>query len=171
MWWSKTICPSSSWIRLAKWFMRSFLKLYEFWRESFLKDKNFFSDNGSDIRTYRSLTTLYLESTEDGDNIKRIWMTKCLKPSGYIRPVIICTNGETTLSRFRMQSKNWFQNVLDIVWSMNMWTYIPRWVLEFAFHGSLCPECKLFGKLNRSNRFRVSDLRDNYFPILYLKIR
>jgi hypothetical protein len=38
----------------------------------FLKDKNFFSDNASDIRTDRSIMTLYLESTEDEDDSERI---------------------------------------------------------------------------------------------------
>jgi hypothetical protein len=35
----------------------------------------------------------------------------------------------------------------------------------------LIPECSPFGKLNRSNRFRVCDWHHNYFPILDLKIR
>jgi hypothetical protein len=60
---------------------------------------------------------------------------------------------------------------LVIVWLINIWASLPRWVLEFAFHGGLCPEYEPFGKLNRSNWFRVCDWCHNYFPILYLKIR
>jgi hypothetical protein len=47
---------------------------------------------------------------------------------------------------------------------------VTRWDLEFAFHGNLTPEYGPFGKLNRSDRFRVCDWRYNYFLILYLKI-
>jgi hypothetical protein len=57
-----------------------------------------------------------------------------------------------------------------IVWSITIYANLPRWVLEFVFHWSLSPECEPFGKLNRSNRFRIYDLRHNYFLILYLKI-
>jgi hypothetical protein len=57
-----------------------------------------------------------------------------------------------------------------IVSSISTWVSFPRWVLEFAFHGSLSPECESFGKLNKSNRFRACDWCHNCFPILYLKI-
>jgi hypothetical protein len=57
-----------------------------------------------------------------------------------------------------------------IVWSISICPSLTRWDLELAFHGSLFPECKHFGKLNKSNRFRVCNWLYNYFPILYFKI-
>jgi hypothetical protein len=60
-------------------------------------------------------------------------------------------------------------NHFDIVWSISTCASLPRWVLEFAFHRGLSPECGCFGKLNGSNRFRVSDWGHNYFPFCTLK--
>jgi hypothetical protein len=60
--------------------------------------------------------------------------------------------------------------ICHIVWSISTCPSLTRWDVEFAFHGSISPQCPAFGKLNRSNWIWVCRFLENYFSILDVKI-